>query len=74
MNNPASPLERKVLLEGTKEQLVDLLLLAIEGQKKATENVQSISVLLSEARSRVLELEDKLSTQESELILLRNRP
>lgn len=70
----ATPLSREVLLAASKEELVDLLLLAIQGQTKATENMQQMHLLVVESQTKVKELEDKLATQESELIVLRNRP
>lgn len=74
MTQPAIPLSREVLLRAPKEELIELLLLAVEGQQKATENMQDLVRHLSEVTAAKKELEDKVASMEAELILLRNRP
>lgn len=77
MNQPASaaPKLKKEDCEGlTREQLVELLLVALEAQRATNENTVNMAKLVEEASKRVKELDDKLASQEAELIALRNRP
>ncbi len=57
----------------TKEQVIELLLLALEGQQAATENLHRLTHLLDHSNKQLRELKDQMATMEAELILLRNR-
>ena len=72
--NALPPASREALEKASKEDLIDLLLLALEGQRQAVENMTTLNTHLGEARAKVQELEDKLASKEAELIVLRNRP
>jgi hypothetical protein len=57
----------------SKPELIELLKLALDGQKKATENMQTANDLLEQAAARIRELEGRVQTQEAELLVLRNK-
>ncbi len=58
----------------TKEQAIELLIVALQAQEAATRNMQTINGLLEQADSRIRALESQNQLQEAELIVLRSRP
>lgn len=68
------PASREALLALEKSELVDIVLLALQGHQQATENMQTLNSLLAEERQKNQDLQDKLTSQEAELITLRSRP
>lgn len=62
------------LLEQSKEELAELLLLSLQGQQQMMENMQTLVKTMEASAARIKELEDQLSSCEAELIMLRNRP
>lgn len=71
---PAPIITKEQLEKLTKEQLITLLVQALEGQAMATRNMKSLNDMLATADLKIRELEDQKKTQEAELIVLRNRP
>lgn len=67
-------MDRELLLKMTKEQLIELLILAVEGQTMANKNNLTLTNLMSTMNADFAELKDKYATLEAELIVLRARP
>lgn len=65
---------KEQLLGMSKEQLVELLELALDGQMAANANMVRMSALVSSTVEKMQKLEDEKATLEAELIMLRNRP
>jgi peptidoglycan hydrolase CwlO-like protein len=67
-------MDRDKLLGMTKEQLVRLVEISIEGQTASTKNMQSLVAMMKRMEGEMKQLRDEKATQEAELIVLRNRP
>jgi hypothetical protein len=74
VNAAAPALTEEQLLAMTKEQLAQALLLALQAQHATTQNMVSLTELLKLADAGIKERDDKLASQEAELIMLRSRP
>jgi len=61
-------------MKAEKSDLVDIVVLALEAQKSALEISKNLNDLLAIEREKNKDLEDKLASQEAEIITLRNRP
>lgn len=57
----------------SREELIELLLMALEAQALTTKNMESLTGMLAMANLRIKELDDQNKTQEAELIVLRAR-
>lgn len=68
----AIPIDKTVLEKCSKEELIELLLLALKAQEDTTRNMAAMNDLLTAADAKMRQLTDQNSTQEAELILLRN--
>ena len=74
-SRPALPeASREALMKAEKSDLVDIVVLALEAQKSALEISKNLNDLLAIEREKNKDLEDKLASQEAEIITLRNRP
>jgi hypothetical protein len=67
-------MDKEKLMEMTKEQLIELLLLAIEGQQIANKNSLELVSQMTRINADAQQLRDEKATLEAELIVLRNRP
>ena len=74
MPEPTPVLTKEQLQTCSKEELIELLLLALQTQESTTRNMVTMNDLISQADAKIRELTDQTKTQEAELILLRNRP
>jgi hypothetical protein len=67
-------MDKVELLKLSKEELVRLLELAVEGQKLATKNMSSINEMSKQLYEENRQLKDEKATLEAELIVLKNKP
>jgi hypothetical protein len=67
-------MDKEKLMEMTKEQLIELLLLAIEGQQIANKNSLELVSQMTRINADAQQLRDEKATLEAELIVLRARP
>ena len=65
---------KEKLLALPKEELVDMLLMALKAQEQTTQNMQVLSSLLETAAANTKGLESRCASLEAELIALRNKP
>jgi hypothetical protein len=67
-------LKKEQLMAMTKEQLIELLELALQASTQANQNSLTLTNLMTKMNTDFAELKDKYATLEAEAILLRNRP
>jgi hypothetical protein len=70
----ADPVTPETLKAMPKDQLEELLLMALEAQAQTTKNMHTMSDLISKADDRIRFLEDVNRTQEAEIIMLKAKP
>jgi hypothetical protein len=66
--------QKETLLVMTKEELVELFLLALEATQTANQNMLEMTTLMTKVNTEAQQLRDEKATLEAELIVLRNRP
>jgi hypothetical protein len=72
---PTPPkLTKEQLLTMDKEELVDLLLMAVQAQELFTGNLKKVVDLLGVKAEEIDQLKNTIQNQEAELAVLRNAP
>lgn len=65
---------REQLQQFTNDQLIDLVLLALEGQRMQTQNALRAVETARQLHARVVQLEDEMKTLETKVLTLEARP
>jgi hypothetical protein len=64
-------IDKEVLMQLSKEELIQLFDTALQGQVMANENMGKLGKLLAQAGEKITQLESDKATMEAELIVLR---
>jgi hypothetical protein len=67
-------MEKTALMKMTKEQLIELLELAVQATTQANQNMLTMTSMMAKVNEDAKQLRDEKATLEAELIMLRNRP